>query len=33
VLGVECTVIEPPELAEHLRTVAGRLLRASTVAG
>jgi predicted DNA-binding transcriptional regulator YafY len=32
VLGVEFTVIEPPELAEHLRAVAGRLLRASAAA-
>ena len=30
-LGVEFTVVQPPELAEHLRAVADRLRRASTV--
>jgi len=28
-LGVECDVHEPPELAEHLRSLAGRLTRAA----
>ena len=30
-LGAEFTVLEPPELIDHVRTLAGRLSRASPI--